>query len=108
MRTPLLSCCAAVVLSLTIVSPVFAAAVRVVNVKLEDTSADGTMATMHMSLDQNVVKAGQVTFRALNESKTLVHEAIVVKIHSKNEPLPYDAKKGLVIESRIRHLGEIS
>src|SRR4029077_3264495 len=93
------------VLSLALLSPVFAAPApgpaSVVNVTLEDTSTNGTMGNMHMSLDQNIVKAGQVTFYAVNQSKTLVHEAIVVKVDPKNKALPYNAKKGVVIESRI-------
>lgn len=108
MRIAVVPYCAALMLSLAAFSPVFAAQGPVVNVKLQDSSTDGSIRNMSMSLDQDVVKAGPVTFRAVNQSKELVHELIVVKVDPKNTSLPYNAKKGQVIEARIRHLGEIS
>ena len=52
-------------------------------------------------------KPGRVTFQAENQSKTLVHEVIVVRDDGAKD-LPFDAKKSLVIENRIKRLGEIA
>jgi len=63
---------------------------------------------MRISLDHATVTAGRVTFRAMNRSKNLIHEVIVVRVDPKKPGLPYDEKKTEVIENKIQHLGEIS
>jgi uncharacterized cupredoxin-like copper-binding protein len=63
---------------------------------------------MRISVDQESIKAGRVTFQATNRSHTIVHEVIVVSTSAKTPVLPYSEKKERVIESRIRSLGEIS
>lgn len=95
-------------LSLATFSSATVAATTVVNVLLEDTSSDPAVGNMRISLDQTTVTAGRVTFRAMNRSKNLIHEVIVVRIDPKKSALPYDEKKGEVIEKQIQHLGEIS
>ena len=76
-------------------------------IKLQDSSVDPSLAHMRMVLDHDTLKPGRVTFEATNESKGLVHEVIVVRDKGVKE-LPYDARKNVVIEKRIQHLGEIS
>jgi uncharacterized cupredoxin-like copper-binding protein len=76
-------------------------------IKLQDSSTDPSLTHMRMVLDRDSLKPGRVTFEATNQSKGLVHEVIVVRDNGAKE-LPYDAKKNLVIEKRIQHLGEIA
>lgn len=95
-------------LSLAMFSSAAVAATTVVNVLLEDSSSDPAIGNMRISLDHATVAAGRVTFRAMNRSKNLIHEVIVVKADSKKPELPYDEKKAEVIEKKIQHLGEIS
>jgi uncharacterized cupredoxin-like copper-binding protein len=76
-------------------------------IKLQDSSVDPSLAHMRMVLDHDTLKPGRVTFEATNESKGLVHEVIVVRDKGVKE-LPYDAKKNVVNEKLIQHLGEIS
>lgn len=80
----------------------------VVNVALEDSSTGGARSDMRITLDQDMIKAGQITFQATNRSNTLLHEVLVVRIAAKSTDLPYSEKKARVIESRILRLGEIS
>jgi uncharacterized cupredoxin-like copper-binding protein len=108
MRTNVIFASAALLLSLATFSSVTVAATTVVNVLLEDSSSDPAIGNMRMSLDHATVTAGRVTFRAMNRSKNLIHEVIVVRIDPKKAALPYDEKKGEVIENKIQHLGEIS
>jgi uncharacterized cupredoxin-like copper-binding protein len=95
-------------LSLATFSSATVAATTVVNVLLEDSSSDPAIGNMRISLDHATVTAGRVTFRAMNRSKNLIHEVIVVRIDPKKPVLAYDEKKGEVIEKQILHLGEIS
>lgn len=83
-------------------------AATVVNVQLQDPSTDAAVKMMHIALDRDTVPAGKVTFRAANQSKDQVHELIVVRLDPKQASLPYDDKKGEVVERRIHHLGEIA
>ena len=80
----------------------------VVNVALEDSSTGGARSDMRITLDQDMIKAGRITFQATNRSNTLLHEVLVVRIAAKSTDLPYSEKKARVIESRILRLGEIS
>jgi uncharacterized cupredoxin-like copper-binding protein len=95
-------------LSLATFSSAAVAATTVVNVLLEDSSSDPTIGNMRSSLDRATVTAGRVTFRAMNPSKNLIHEVIVVRVDPKKPGLPYDEKKTEAIEKQIQHLGEIS
>ncbi|MGZ5683971.1 MAG: plastocyanin/azurin family copper-binding protein [Usitatibacter sp.] len=76
-------------------------------IKLKDSSTDPSLAHMRMVVDHATLKPGRVTLQAENQSKTLVHEVIVVRDDGAKD-LPFDAKQGRVIEERIRRLGEIA
>ena len=108
MRINMIFTSVVLLLSLATFSSATVAATTVVNVLLEDSNSDSAMGNMRISLDHTTVTAGRVTFRAMNRSKNLIHEVIVVRIDPKKSALPYDEKKGEVIEKQIRHLGEIS
>jgi len=62
---------------------------------------------MVIKTDTPTVKAGRVTLQALNQSKELVHEVLVVAAPPAGRELPYDTKKDAVIERRVHSLGEI-
>ena len=79
---------------------------QALRVKLQDSSTDSSIAHMQLVVDANSLKPGRVTIEAANLSKTLVHEVIVVRDSGASE-LPYDAKQNVVIEKRIKRLGEI-
>lgn len=83
------------------------APVQTLGIKLQDSSTDAAIAHMRVVLDHATLKPGRVTIEAENQSKTLVHELIVVR-DAGAKKLPYDAGKNLVVEKRIRSLGEIS
>lgn len=85
-----------------------AAPPAVVHVDLMDPSTGPSVKSMMIKTDQRSVKAGPVKFLVSNESKTLVHEMIVVSVANPNAALPYDRKDNRVIESRIKDLGEAS
>jgi uncharacterized cupredoxin-like copper-binding protein len=76
-------------------------------IKLQDSSTDPALLHMRMVLDREGLKPGRVTLQAENQSKTLVHEVIVVRDDG-GKALPYDSKHNAVAEKRIKSLGEIS
>jgi len=84
-----------------------AALAQSLEIKLQDTSTDPSLAHMSIVLDQATIKAGRVTLRAENQSKTLVHEVVIARDDGAKE-LPMDAKHARVNESRVRRLGEIA
>lgn len=84
-----------------------------VTIKLEDASMNGgttsgNMADMKMVLDRSTIHAGKVTLRATNESKSMIHEVIVVR--DTGGLLPYAEDAGKLVESQInpKPLGEVS
>ena len=79
-----------------------AASPAIVHVDLMDPSSGPSVASMMIKTDQATVKAGPVKFLVSNDSKTLVHEMIVVSVADPNTPLPYDRKHNRVIESKIK------
>ena len=85
-----------------------AVAEQVVTVTLQDSSGDPSISGMVMKTDAPRVKAGRVTLQAINKSKQLVHEVLVVPAPVAGKELPYDRKNDRVIEKRIHSLGEIS
>lgn len=87
---------------------VHAAATPVVQIDLRDSSTDPAISGMQMKAEPTTVKAGRVTFRAVNQSKELVHEVLVVPAPSGSKDLPYDAKSDRIIENRAHSKGEIS
>ncbi|MBV8962532.1 MAG: copper resistance protein [Hyphomicrobiales bacterium] len=84
-----------------------AMAATTVKVEMQDPSTDEGTKSMQMKLDRDSVPAGQVRFEATNESKTLVHEMILVKTDQDPSAFPYDSKKEEVIEAKVKSLGEV-
>jgi uncharacterized cupredoxin-like copper-binding protein len=84
-----------------------AAPAPTLEIKLQDSSTDPTIAHMRIVADRQTIKPGRVTLHAVNESKSLVHEVIIARDDGAKE-LPMDAKHDRVVESRVRRLGEIS
>jgi len=78
-----------------------------VGIKLQDSTTEPSIAHMRIVLDHDALKPGRVTFRAENQSKTLVHEVLIARDSGKAE-FPFNAKADRVIESRVHPLGEIS
>ena len=108
MRNALVSVGTACLVALALLYPAAAAAAAVVNIQLQDPSTEAGLHSMRIALDRDSVPAGKVTFRAVNQSKDQIHELIVVRAQSDQATLPYDQKKGEVIEKRIHRLGEIA
>ncbi|HLX27679.1 MAG TPA: copper resistance protein [Casimicrobiaceae bacterium] len=77
-----------------------------INVLLQDPSTGSAIRSDRIVLDRRSVPAGKVTFRAINQSKELVHEMLVVPAKPR-QPLPYDQTKAEVVESRIKVLGDL-
>lgn len=96
-------------LSLLLVANTAGAAtlVQVLGIKLQDPSSDPSIAHMRIVLDHDTVKPGRITLTAENQSKTVVHEVLVVRA-ANEDSLPFDAKTDRVIEKRVHPLGEIS
>ena len=82
-----------------------ASAATIVNVTLGDPKGGNDYV---LSADKTSAQAGSVEFDVTNLSKMMVHEMIVVAVGSKDETLPYDAKKDEVDEDKIKDLGEAS
>jgi len=80
---------------------------QVLEVKLEDSSTDPAIAHMRIALDHATLAPGRVTFEAVNESKVLKHELVVVRERGAGE-LPIDTQHGRVNEHAMRRLGEIA
>ena len=76
---------------------------HVVKVKLWD---QGT--SMGITTDSSSVQAGKITFDVENDSKSLVHEMLVVKVDSPADALPYDDQAAKVYEDRVADFGEVS
>ena len=85
-----------------------AATQQVVAITLQDPSGDSSLSGMVVKTDTPTVKAGRVTLQAVNQSKELVHEVLVVPAPPAGSELPYDTKKNTIIEKRVHSLGEIS
>ena len=79
---------------------------QVIDVKLQDPSTDPSVKSMEIVVDRHTVKAGRVTLKAVNLSKSLVHEVLVLHDPGK-KALPYDAKNAEVNENKVHSLGEI-
>ena len=98
-----------IALSSPALSPIaYAATAQIVAVTLQDPSVDPSNSGMVIKADTTKVKAGRVTLEAVNRSKDLVHEMLVVPAPSDGKELPYDAKTSTTIEKRVHSLGEIS
>jgi uncharacterized cupredoxin-like copper-binding protein len=98
----------AILLALNAAAHASTQAPTVVHVDLVDPSTRPDIKSMTIKADAQRVKAGPVEFDVSNDSKTLVHEMIVVAVARPDSPLPYDKKANRVIESKIDDLGEAS
>ena len=104
---------AATVLVTALVAPSALAAegattAQVVHVVLVDSSADPAISGMRMNAEPSTVKAGRVTFEAVNQSKELVHEVLVIPAPADGKDLPYDTKSDTIAEKRAHAKGEVS
>jgi len=63
---------------------------------------------MGITTDVSTVKAGKIDFEVHNDSRNLVHEMLVVKVKSYDDPLPYDNKDASIIEDDTNDFGEVS
>jgi hypothetical protein len=75
----------AVLIALPIIGTVLssagaATASNVIAVQLLDATDDPGMAGMQLTINQDTVPAGPVTFAVTNRSKSVVHELLVVKL----------------------------
>ena len=68
--------------------------------------ADMSKAIFKIVLEPATVKAGEVTFEAINTSKELVHEMLVAPLPSDGK-LPYDTGNSMVNEDAATSLGEV-
>ena len=71
-----------------------------VSVALQDPSSGDGIPSMRIEARPNQVQAGQFVFTVKNESKSLVHELLLVKLPASGA-MPYDAKTHRVIEDRL-------
>src|SRR5438105_15302949 len=96
----------AIALSSPTLSPIaYAATVQIVAITLQDPSVDPCNLGMVIKTDATKVKAGRVTLEAVNRSKDLVHEVLVVPAPSDGKELPYDIKTNTIIEKRVHSIG---
>jgi uncharacterized cupredoxin-like copper-binding protein len=80
---------------------------QIVDIKLQDSSSDPAIAHMRITLDHATFAPGRVTFEAVNESKVLKHEVVVVRDRGTGA-LPFDTQYDRVNENAVRRLGEIA
>lgn len=66
-----------------------------------------SMATMGIKLSTMSVPAGDVTFKATNDSKDTEHEMIVAPVPAGGKPLPFNAAQDRVDEEAAHSLGEV-
>jgi uncharacterized cupredoxin-like copper-binding protein len=64
-------------------------------------SHDPAMATMGITLDVATVPAGEVTFKAVNDSLEFYHEMLISPISDPASPLPYNAEEHRVDEAAL-------
>jgi len=85
-----------------------AATTQTVNILLQDPSVGPSISGMTLKTDTAKVKAGRVTLQAVNQSKNLVHEVLVIHAFAEGKTAAYDTKADKVDEKRVHSLGEIS
>ena len=83
------------------------AAVTSVTVWMQDPTTAPTVQAMQMAVDHSRVKTGIVRFHVMNQSKSMTHEMIVVRLKSAGDALPMLAKSDRVDERRIARLGQL-
>lgn len=80
---------------------------EILRVKLEDPSTDPAIAHVRIALERTTLTAGRVTFEAVNGSKTLKHDVVVVHERGTGEP-PIDPQHDGINEHAVRRLGQIT
>ena len=85
-----------------------AAPAQIVAITLQDSSVEPSITGMVIKIAPAKVRAGRVILEAVNQSKSLVHEVLVVPALPQQKELPYDPKTDTVVEKRIHSLGEIA
>jgi uncharacterized cupredoxin-like copper-binding protein len=109
MRKPIaVATVATVALVAPAISAVKAATGHVVQIALRDSSTDPAISGMQMKAEPSTVKAGRITLEAINQSKDLVHEVLVIPAPADENKLPYDPKTNTIVEKRAHSRGEVS
>ena len=70
--------------------------------------ADMMMASMGITVNMDIVPAGDVTFKATNNSKGMIHEMVLAPVNDATMPLPYDTENEKVDEDAAGHIGEVA
>jgi uncharacterized cupredoxin-like copper-binding protein len=70
--------------------------------------ANMSMVTMGITPDVTSVPAGEITFKATNDSTGIIHEMILAPVTDPAKPLPYDKDLERVDEEAAKSLGEVS
>lgn len=70
--------------------------------------ANMSMVTMGITPDVASVPAGEITFKATNDSTGIIHEMILAPVPDPAKPLPYDKDLERVDEEAAKSLGEVS
>jgi len=107
-RTPIGEMLAVAISGLLLSLAAQAAPQQIISIALQDPSGDPSVSGMVMKTDTPTVKAGRVTLQAVNQSKSMVHEVLVVPAPAAGRELPYETKKDVVVEKGAHSLGEIS
>ena len=97
-----------VIIAAALASTAQAATTTTVNVSLTDQTSTPPAQGMRIAVDQNSVKAGTVRFHVTNQSKSIKHELIVVRLKAAGDTLPMMAKGDQVDEKKITRLGEVA
>lgn len=71
-------------------------------------NGDMAKATMFMKADPATVPAGEVTLQLTNDSKTVVHEMLVVRQDDATKALPFNENENRVDEEKSGDLGEVA
>lgn len=78
-----------------------------VAVALVDPSSGPGESAMHMVLDRNKVPAGAVRFHVINQSKSLVHEALLFRTNLGGDRLPYDSRQSKFVEKSVKVIASV-
>lgn len=77
-------------------------------VKKAKGATHGTNSHMGITIYQNSIKAGPVTFAVKNNSEKTIHEMLVLPIRDTSTPLTYLKNDNRLDEDKIKSLGEVS
>src|ERR1700681_3648510 len=74
---------------------------KVITVHLEDATDDPSMAGMKLAADLDSAPAGPISFVVMNDSKSVGHELLVLKVADPKANLPFDDKASKVVEGKL-------